>query len=197
MSLIQQWLTASLFCLGMVILLLGIVLVAVPDRVRNASRGLDRWISTELFFRTMDKPHNLERSFYHHHRLFGVLIMLGALYVLYALTLPVDVDTVIASLPVIKNQVLSSWVYSSARYVLIGMNAVIVLAGAVILFRPSLLKAMETYANRWITSDKPVQQLNQSHAIPEHIFPRNIRLFGVAVTLAGVYIMLATGARLL
>ncbi len=196
MSSIQEWLIASLFSLGIIIILLGIALVISPKKIKRISQPLDRWISTEAFFKIFDKTYFVERIFYHHHRLLGLLIMLGALYVIYSFAFSIDVDASISWLPVIKHPVISSWIYDSLFYVLIGMNTIIVIFGALIFIRPSLLKSIEMYSNRWITSDKALQQLNRSHDIPEEIFHRNIRLFGVAVILAGIYIMMSTGTML-
>ena len=197
MTLLQEWLISALFALGALIVLLGIAMMLMPGHIVRAGASLNRWISTDRFFHNLDRPRHTERALYRHHRILGACIIAGSLFILYVFLFQLRLQLLIENLPTLGNPAVSDWVYSSAIYLLEAGAVVTLLIGAVVVMRPSLLKKLEEWSNHWVETGTRLRGLDRRHDIPESIFPGNLRLFGLAVLLGGIYIMLSTGAALL
>jgi hypothetical protein len=75
--------------------------------------------------------------------------MLGACYVLWSWAFAFDRDAFVSLLG--RRWVTSGldWIIAALEAVVVLLHLLILVAGAVILFRPSLLKGVEKTANRW------------------------------------------------
>ncbi|MEX2353258.1 MAG: hypothetical protein WD709_03650, partial [Gammaproteobacteria bacterium] len=150
------------------------------------------------YFDAIDKPRYQESFIYRYHLIFGSLIVLGAAYTLVMLILNADIDAIAGQLPILINHYWSVWFYGTLYYILVGANALAVLAGVVVFMRPSMLKDIELTLNRWIVTERRLKNLDEPHEISLDVLPGgNPRLFGLAVTLGGLYIMLSMGVMLL
>lgn len=130
-------------------LVVGILLLANPRLLFSLNARLSRWVDTRATFQALDKPHQLERFFYRHHRVLGALVVLGAAFVLARWAFAYDRASAVT---LFGRHWLTrglDWLPSAVEVVVVGLHAVILLVGLVILFRPSLLKAIEEAANHW------------------------------------------------
>ena len=189
-----NWASSVIFWLGVLIVLLGLSMIIVPKKVHSIGEKLNFWISTEHIFDEVDKPRFLERYVYRHHYLVGVIIILGAAYCLYVFLIAKDINYLLSNLPLISdNRILSEWIYQGLFYFLVFAIFLSLIIGMIILIRPSLLKTLEKYSNHWINNEQIFKRLDATRSIPEHVLPGNMRLFGVAVVLGGLYIILTIG----
>jgi hypothetical protein len=185
------WINSALFLLGILIVLLGLAMIIIPNKVHKFGERLNHWVSTDHFFNEIDKSRNSERFIYRHHRWAGGLIIIGAIYFIYIFLISRDIDLLMSYLPLImNNKVLSEWIYQSLFYTLIFANFLCVIIGIFIFIRPSLLKGIEKNLNHWVDNEHVFKRLDKTHSIPEHVLPGNMRLFGFAVFLGGIYISL-------
>lgn len=194
---LQFWLINSMLILGVLIFFVGLWILVFPASFLRVGHSLSRWVTTEEYFEYLDKPRYQERLIYKHHRLTGSLIVLGALYTLVMLILNVDIASVSDKLPVVINPYWSVWFYSTTYYLLTGANMLAVLVGVVIFARPSMLKGIEQSLNKWVVTEQRLKKLDESHEIALEVLPGNPRLFGLAVTLGGLYIIMSMGIMLL
>lgn len=194
---IAFWLINSMFVFGVFIFLLGLWILILPAHFLKAGQSLSKWVTTDRYFDYMDKPHYQERGIYKHHRIAGALIVLGALYTLAMLLVKIDIGVVYAKLPVVINLFWSEWFYNTVYYLLIGANILAVVVGGIVFVRPSNLKGIEQILNRWVVTEQGLKRLDRTHEIAIEILPGNPRLFGLAVTLGGLYIILSMGIMLL
>lgn len=191
------WLVNSLLILGVVLFLLGLWILITPASFLRMGQAMSKWITTADYFEYLDKPHYQEREIYKHHRVIGALVFIGALYTLVMLALNMSVEAITIALPAVVNAYWSEWLYGSLYYILLTANFLTVIIGAVIFTRPSLLKGVERVLNRWIDPEGRLKKLDERHEIALEVLPGNPRLFGLAVTLGGLYIMLSMGEMLL
>ena len=100
------------------------------------------------FFQRLDEPRDVKRAVYRVHRLAGTLLFAGALFALERLWFTYQN---------VLTRVLQSWrnpdlnvilVESLWLFLLIG-NALALVASLVVVFRPSLLKGVERWADRF------------------------------------------------
>lgn len=186
------WLTGSLFWLGAVVLIIGLWLLISPASFLKTGNLLGRWVSTDSYFETLDRPRFQERAIYKYHRGFGALIFSGALYSMVILMMT-ETDIVIDQLPVIVNRHWSEWFYLTLYSILIGANGLAAVVGLLVFIRPSLIKGIEQVLNKWIGIEQKLKKLDERHEISLSILPGSPRLFGLAVSLAGIYMMLSLG----
>jgi hypothetical protein len=114
------------------------------------------------------------------------------------LVLQIDIEVMAGRLPAVINPYLSEWFYSTVYYLLAIANLLAVVVGIVVFVRPSLLKGIEQTLNKWVTAGPGLKKLDETHEISLDVLPGgHPRLFGLAVALGGLYIMLSMGVVLL
>lgn len=196
-SALQFWLASSMFIVGMLLIALGLWILCLPEHFLRVGKSMSRWIATDHYFETLDRPRYQERFIYKHHFISGGLILAGALYTLVMLIIKVDFDAIPAAMPVVINRFWSEWFYMAFYYLLVGANLLAVLVGLVIIIRPSALKRIEEGLNRWVSTGQQLKKLDETHEIALEVLPGNPRLFGLAVMLGGLYIALSMAILLL
>jgi hypothetical protein len=195
---IQIWLTSAMFGLGLLVFILGLWILILPARFLKTGQSLGKWVSTEEYFDAMDKPRYQESLIYRHHRIAGSLIVLGAAYTLLMLIARADISAFAGIFPTVINPFWSEWFYGALYSMLLVANMLAIVVGLIVLIRPSILKGIEMTLNRWIVPESRLKKLDEPHEISVDVFPGgNPRLFGLAVTLAGLYIMLSMTIALL
>jgi len=189
MALIYEWLFSALFWLGALLFVLGLVLLLFPASLERLSRLLDKWIETRAVFDQLDEPIRLERQFYRHHRIMGLLILAGAGYCLYSLMGWVDYTELIVGIPELAGRGTSGMLLEGALLVLALGNLLALAVGMIVFFRPSLLKGIEAWGNRWIESDRFMEAMDRQVDVTGSWLPQNPRLIGLLAVIGSLYIM--------
>lgn len=193
---IGTWFATSLFFLGILFVLVGLALIVMPARFLAWGNSVNRWISTTAFFNALDKPRDHERFYYKHHRIFGGIIIILAAVIIYQLAFHTNLDAMTAAVQKLAVSVFGKWLLTTCFYILIALSVLALLAGLIIFIRPSLLKSLESWGNRWIDTRMPLQRFDEVHDIPADILPGKPRLFGCLVLLGALYIVYATGTKI-
>jgi len=190
------WLMTSLFCLGILFIPVGLAFILVPNKVLLWGNSLNIWISTKGLFGIFDTFRNHDRLYYKHHRLLGSAITLLAGISIYVLGFYSGVTATTAGLEMLAVTTFGKWLLVTCYYILIVLCGLGLIAGIVIFIRPSLLKSLESWGNRWIDTQSPLQRFDDIHDIPTNVLPGKPRLFGCFVLLGAIYIAYFTGARI-
>jgi len=163
--------------LALTLLGLGLLLGGLSMTLR-ALRGQQQGLPQA--WQSLESQRRIERMVYRHHRISGLLIIAAAVLFFWQFLVhaPLGMHTRNGS------WLLLSWLLAVGN----GFNALI---GVVILLRPSLLKPIETRANRWIAID--IQELGQR--LGRHSCLRGLLLVLVALTLMSGTLLLL-GERL-
>ena len=191
--LIQTWLLQSaivFLILGSLAgMLIGVLLLFRPQRLRAISAVLDHWVSTRRFDRALERNIRLDPWFYRHRRITGTLTALGALYVLYFFSMQLDREQAIAGLikslgyhPLLVGGLLDALVLSA----LLGALCALLVA-LFILFRPSLLRDFERGANRWLSLRQSLKPLEIPRDNMQRSVERYVRQVGIFLLLGGLY----------
>lgn len=191
---VYLWLIISLFWLGVLLIPVGLALVFVPAKTLKISHSINRWISTQGFFDVLNRPRYQEAFFYRYHRLFGIIVMISSALSFYMMTFYAGIGKIKEVLIRLAETEFSRWLLINLYYIGIALFVLVFIMGIVIFIRPSILKPLETWGNRWVPTDEAMQKLDEVHEIPEHILPGKPRLFGILVIIAAVYIMFNTSA---
>jgi len=181
---------AVVLVLGLVLALaIGVLLLARPGAAFAINQRLSRWIDTRPAFSALDRPRSLERFFYRHHRLLGALIVLGASYVLWRWAFVYERADLIA---VIGRQWVTAgldWLPAALEVALVGLHVVVLVVGALVFLRPSLLKGVERTANRW--QDASANRLDAVIGNLDGAFEGHPRVSGLILTISATWCLLA------
>ncbi|MBI1732544.1 MAG: hypothetical protein HYR49_07215 [Gammaproteobacteria bacterium] len=192
----REILLITLFSLGAICLVIGLLLFVAPQRFLESTARLNRWISTEAAFESLDRSRPADRYFYRLHLWVGTVLVLGSLYIIYTFWAWYDRALVLPKLPVIYNPAASAWIYDSLVVFLRGAGVVGLVSGIVVLVRPSLLKSVEAWGNRWVATERWTRPLDQQKDLPPQWFPGRARWFGLGISLGSLYVMLRCGSAI-
>lgn len=174
----------GLFLLSMVI---GILLVVNPELIIRLNTHVGKKFSFRKLTRVVEIPNDVDRIFYRHHRSIGALISVLSLYVLYYFIFVYDHALVGEFLKSTGNALIYDILISAARLLMLVCGGVIFLIGITIFFRPSQLKSIEAWANRWISTRQATRGLSVEHDQMNRLVYRYPRLIGLFIVFLSLY----------
>lgn len=185
-----QWIMNSIFIIGVFLLPVGLGFCLFPKKLLEIANRMNKWIITDHFFHTINKPRYKESFFYRHHRIFGMVIIIVSLASLYTLTLYLGIESIIHVLNKLAGSAFEKWLYVVLYYLLLGCISLTVITGVIMFVRPSVLKSLEKWSNYWIDTDTPLKVLDRENNMPDKILPgSNPRVFGLFVILGAIYMV--------
>ena len=164
-------------------ILLGAGILFRPQQVMELNQRCSRWVSSDKLKSLLARPRRIERFFYRHNRLFGLGVLLGAIYVLYEVLIGSSNQKVVTVL--IPRDYW--WLSDAVIGILLIGSVTAALAGAIILVRPSLLRDLEQSVNRWVCTETLINPLNTMHYSAEKSLLSHHRLAGVVILLGSMY----------
>ncbi|MGD8743240.1 MAG: hypothetical protein PVH46_07430 [Granulosicoccaceae bacterium] len=169
----------------------GLLLILTPAVYLRTAQTLNVWISTRRGMKQMEIPRPQERHFYRHHRLFGLLICVGAVYTLYYFLLEFDRANTSQNLQQIFTiqPIYLDWLLDAGSLILVISNLLVLVVGVIIMIRPSLLKHIEAWGNRWISTRHATYPLDYEFHGLDHLTARHPRGMGILLLLGGVYVL--------
>lgn len=187
------WQSLAIFLLIAALLgiLLGLLLTFKPDLMERINRVANRWISMRQIDRLLDRIISLEQWFYQYHRPLGILVILGAAYILVYFGVLFDKAIALQRLTgyipsVLLDGLLDALVLTS----LIGAVAAL-FVGLLLWLRPSLLRGFEEEANQWISSRRAIKVLDVPHDQMNRFVARHARQIGYLLLLGSLYLFFA------
>ncbi len=190
---IQSWLlqSAVIFLIigGFAGLVIGALLVFRPHLLQHISKPLNRWVSTRHIDQALEHSISFDPWFYRYRKINGMLILLGALYVLYFFTVQLDRSVAVAALaksfnypPALVGGLLDALALSA----LLGALCAVFVA-LFMLLRPSLLRDFEQNANQWLSLRRALKPLEIPREEADGYVLRYARQVGIFLLLGGLY----------
>jgi hypothetical protein len=162
-----------------------------PQRMVAWSQYFSRWIGSEKLSEQLDRPRWIERYFYRHHRVVGGVLVIGAVYVLYTFLFSYNVRRISAAFAS------HSWGLLDALIGLLLIGSVFTaLVGLLVLVSPSLLREIETSANRWVATDGMVTIFNDMRISFDQFIQRHSKVAGAGMIIGGLYVLIFLGPLL-
>ena len=175
-----------LFCLGGLCgVVLGIAMLARPEKVVALNSFFSRWLGSQKLREQLDRPRWIERYFYRHHRVSGTVLMLGAAFVLYAFLASPGIRLVSAYLPSGLREL-----WDALKMLLIVVSAVGLLVGATVIARPSLLRKIEASSNRWVSTEGMSTAMDDMNMSFDQGILRHRKIAGAFMVVGGLYVLL-------
>lgn len=177
-------------------LVVGILLLVDSARVMRWNAALNRWYSTQQAMRKLDQPVEIKRVVYRWHRLVGIVVLGGAFFTLDALVFSVHTPSLVRIFRDLGNPTILGLVFETVRIVLIVGNIAALLAAFVLVFRPSLLKGVEAWADRYYTPRQSSEALDAMRYQPDQFVQARPRLMGALIALGSLYALAGLGLLL-
>ena len=168
-------------------LVIGILLVVDSARVMRWNAALNTWYSTRRAARMLDEPLEIKRVVYRWHRVVGLLVFAGAFFTLDALVFGFTTTALVRASRGAGNLALLGLVYEAARLFLIIGNVAALVVAAILVFRPSLLKGVEGWADRYYSTRRSTEPLDVMRYQPDDFVRARPRIVGVVVTAGSLY----------
>ena len=174
-------------------LILGVMLLVDSARVMRWNHALNAWYSTQKAADVLEHPVEVKRVVYRWHRVAGILVFAGALFTLDALIFGFKTAALARAFRDVANPALLGLVFEAVRIFLIVGNIAAFLAAAVLIFRPSLLKGLETWGDRSYSNWPASLPIDAMRFQPDDFVRSKPRLVGVLAILGSLYVLLSIG----
>jgi hypothetical protein len=164
-----------------------------PEWLASINQYLNRWVSTRKMSQPLDQTVDMDHWFYRYGRISGVLLLAGAIYIVYIFTAAQGRANFLSGLNglhMLQPALLESLLDTMVLIFLAGAILSILLS-MFLIFRPSMLRDFEVGANQRISirrSLKPMEIQNQN--LDKLVF-HHARLAGILVLVASLYTLVA------
>jgi hypothetical protein len=170
-------------------MLIGILLLIDSSRVLRWNGVLNGWFSTQGALGTLEAPHDVKRIVYRGHRIAGLLVVAGALYALGALWSRYQAPALARAFRDLGSPELTALIFESLRVFLILGNIAALAAGTVVFFRPSLLKPLESWADRVYRNGMMSEGADRMRLQPDELAKAHPKLLGFFAAAGGAYVI--------
>jgi hypothetical protein len=181
---------------SMAALIIGVWMLFRPESFLRANQFFSEWHSIRRATKPLMVPRHTERFVYRHHRPVGLLVLVGAVYVLYALVSEYDRHKIVAAFfGGAQPPPPTEWLVPGLALVLGACALFALIVSAFLLIRPSLLKGFEAWANKWISARRVTKSLDTMHTGPDRLLLRYPRLLAGLLILGSLYALIRLGAH--
>jgi hypothetical protein len=187
------WRALAIFLLigALLGVVLALLLIFKPQFLERLNRVANRWVSTRHINQWLDRSIRIEHWFYQHHRAAGVVIVLGASYILTYFGFLFDkAYTLQRWSGKIPAKLLGGLLDAMVLGLLVG-SAVALMVGLFLWLRPSLLRGMEEVANQWVSSRRVTKMLDVPHGQVDIFIARHAQRAGWLLLVGSIYLFFA------
>ena len=175
------------FALFLVSLIIGLLLLVRPSIIIRLNSRVGKRFSLRRLTKVIEVPNKVDHLFYRHHRILGIIVTLTAGYVLYYFIAIYDAAMIADYLRSSSNAIVYDMLITAIRFFMLISSAVILLFGVAIFIRPSQLKIVETWANRWISTRHAARPLSEEHNQLNQLIYSYPRLTGLIIVCLSLY----------
>lgn len=169
----------------------SLLLIFNPRLMARVNRAANCWISTRRMVHFLDRSVRIERWFYRHHRLSGILVMLGAGYIIAYFGLLFDKAAALQRLSAYAPARLMDILLDTLSLSLLLAAAVALVVGCVTCLRPSLLRGIEEFSNQWISLRRTTRALDIPRSLVDSYVARHAQRIGWLLLLGSIYLLIA------
>lgn len=176
-------------------LLIGVLMLAVPQRLGNVFKITNRWISMRRATKPLEVPHETDRAMLRYPRVLGAILLVSAALILFKGAL------FISSVAVVDGGKLLARLYSGSQLpsgawetlwlsmiAIITTGAVLAVAvGLMSLFNLSRLTSWTDAANRWVSTRQATKPFAMSHYQLDKMVNAKPRLWGGVITVLALF----------
>lgn len=170
---------------------LALQLIFKPQLLERINRVANRWVSSRHLSLWLDRSISIEAWFHRHHRAVGIVVVLGASYMLIYFGMLFDKAAMLQAFRgILPVKLLDGLIDALVLGSLIGA-AVALIVGLFFGLRPSLLRFTEEEANLWVTSRRATKVLDVQHGQVDIFVARHAQRVGWLLLLGSIYLFFA------
>ncbi|MCF7801573.1 MAG: hypothetical protein K9N34_06100 [Candidatus Marinimicrobia bacterium] len=163
----------------------GLILMVKPALISQWNRKLNKWYSTRRAFRFLEVVHDTDPWFFKNHRIYGWLMLVVSLVLLYFMFFVSAPPETYDSLrtPLNHDQYLTlQFVY----YFLLVVICISVPVWLLLIFAPHQLERIMPSMNQWISTRAMLRPVDEVNSRYDDFVLRHPRIFGTLFILGGV-----------
>jgi len=165
-------------------LAIALLLLLAPQRLFALEQQANSWVSLRQRLKPLEIPRNIDTTLYRLHRPLGLFVLLSCGYILYQLAFHYDAESVSRLISGSrKTSVIGDWLAQGLLFTGLILNLLLLPFGALLALRPSNLKGIEQWSNRWISTRKAMLPLERSYTPIDTMVKSYPRLFGALILL--------------
>jgi len=147
--------------------LLGLALVFRTEKALAFMRSMNRWISTRRGLREAEMPRTVGIRSRRGKMLLALFLLVGGAFALYALLLRLEIPRATVAMGVsLQKYFVLGVLLETLRWFLAAGSVVAIAVGAMILFFPSRLAALEERLNKWYSTRRILPLSGESMRYP-------------------------------
>jgi hypothetical protein len=195
----SQFLVPAFFVFAFVWALVGAAigagLIASQETTLRFFSWVNAWVSARARLKWAELPRDTGRAVFAYRAWFAAAFIAGGLFVLVVMIGQFDVSRVAG-----PTQKILAWLLESTKWILVAGSLLAIAVGVMLAFFPAAMHALETHANRWVSTRQMARPLGEGgdrmHLALDRCvaaYPRTAGWIIVALSLACVF---ATGSAL-
>jgi hypothetical protein len=174
-------------------LLLGLMLLFDAERLFRLSERMNRWVSTRVALRPLEKARSVSPHIYRRHRLVGIGVCAAALYSLFALLFNFQLGPIVYVFRDLGGPETLAWLVESLRIFLVAGNSAVLLAGILLVLRPAAVRKIEAWADRQYSDRRLTKPLEEMNFGPDRFIRGHPVLVGALLIVGCAYVLLNLG----
>ncbi len=166
----------------------GVWMLLRPATALRFNQNVSKWVSTDGVTKALDDRHATDWFFYRYHRIYGLILLAGGFYSLYVLS-GRQWRLGIVQIFSLYGSFWTDVARDSAGLLMIVVGVTAVVFGIIMLVRPSLLRGVEVWLNRWVATDKHLKPLDAVIDAPDRFVARHARLVAALIVIGSLYVL--------
>lgn len=189
--LFDQLLVPALFIFFLIAALFGLAfgigLIVFRTRAFQSLGPMDRWVSARKSLEPFETRRQIEPFVYLHRRWFSAVFIVGGLFSGLMLSGKISTPALVGLFGGSESH-LSAWAVESLGVLIIVGSMLAVVIGVLLGFFPPQLRALESRANRWVSSRKLAKGADQVHLPLDRWFHNSPRTAGCLLAAAALFL---------
>lgn len=173
-------------------IVIGAMMLWRPTWLTQLGKRADSWVSTRQMARSVQQYWHVDQWFYRYGRLWGGILSLGSIYIIYGFTARVTRSALLESLmslnllqPNLLEPILDTMVFVFLAGAILGL-----LISVFLIFRPSMLREMEIGANQRFTLRQALKPLEVQHFNLDSFIFSHRKITGGLLLISNLYIFI-------
>ena len=177
---------AAMMTGSLLAMFVGLWSILKPASFMRFNHRLNRWVDTsKKTALSINKKIVIEQYFYRHNRVFGALLSIAAVWILFKLVFDLNKPALENTLSIFISQMSAELLVDVSFGYAYLAGFVALLVGLIVLLRPSALKSVEAWGNQWIETGEVLEKLDAASYGPDRWVAKHPLLFGLFASVGG------------